>query len=208
MKTKLLKSSFIAGVATLAASSASAIVELDVTSVISQIGAPGDPFVAPSVGQLARYNINLFDTESSASRAATLQVELVSFDSGLTSHSISTGQGGNSSRVGISLFGGSTNRAAVYQFSFFNTTAFTNPLPISNSVMQVSDIDQAETVSVRTFAFSGATLNNPTDLQITTPDPFITAKNTIGENSDKNDPKAAANFNSIANVTTFQLGFI
>ena len=74
--------------------------------------------------------------------------------------------------------------------------------------MQVSDIDQAETVSVRTFAFSGATLNNPTDLQITTPDPFITAKNTIGENSDKNDPKAAANFNSIANVTTFQLGFI
>ena len=166
----------------------------------------GGTVVAPINGAQAQFELSVLDTDTNSSSSAYLTVTLDSYTSGLDAHSISTGQGGHSDRVGILIEGGGTYRSATYTFAFYEDSEFLTPLEF-DFVMQVSDIDSSETFSVSDDAFSGVTLSGGSQLRLISPgtDGFIGLSNSEGENPDKANPDAAANFQSIANVSSFQV---
>lgn len=206
MNPTSVKSMLSASLLALVCSQADAIIELDVVSVITQVGVVDGPSAPAVVGDFARYNLSLYDTVLDTYRTATLQVQLVDKGAGLTDHRITTGQGGNSSRVGISIVGGSTNRTGTYEFSFFNTTAFMAPLALDGFVMQVSDIDQVESVNVSSIRFPTITFTPGTQLtQTALPADRTVVNNIVGENLPKSEPSAVANFTSIPNVSVFRV---
>lgn len=205
MKTHSLTKPLCAGLMLFAASQANAVIELTVdTALAPLIGGPTSN-VAPVLGQTASYRLNIFDTVTTVSATGYLQVELVAF-SGVTNHHISTGQGGNTDRVGIAIVGSDISRTATYTFSFFEDDAFTTELFLGDSfIMQVSDIDQAETVAVNDSSFDGVTLSGTTDLVQSNPSDTYLVQNVVGENADKTAAAAAANFNGKAGISTFDV---
>jgi len=193
-----------------AASTASAIVELKVVDVITQTGST-EPFpptnVAPSTGDIAQYELELKDTVTNVTSTSYLQVGLVLGSFGnLTEHRISTGQG-NPENVGISIGGTPSGFDATYLFSFFSDAGFSTPAPIEDFSMEVADIDEVEGVVVNTGKFS-STINfgSPTNL-VATPlvGSDIAVTNDVGPNADKSNPIAAASFDSLPGITTFEV---
>lgn len=207
MKSPSFNALLAASTFLLAVNHSLAIIELNVVSIIPPT--VGDASgtgttVAANVNDRARFNLILYDTVADTTRTATLQVTLISKGAGLTDHWISTGQDGNTDRVGIALFGAATDRIGTYEFSFFNTTAFTTPLPLDGFVMQVSDIDQVESVNVSSIRFPTIDFSAGTQLtQTPLPGDRTVVANIVGENISKTEPTAVANFTSIANVSTF-----
>ncbi|WPJ95740.1 PEP-CTERM sorting domain-containing protein [Coraliomargarita algicola] len=190
-----------------ACSSVEAAFEMNIVGVLPPtVGTvePGGTVVTPVNGAQAQFELSLLDTDTMATSTGYLQVTLDSFTSDLTKHSITTGQG-HSDRVGILIEGGS-NRSATYTFSFYQDSDFLVPLEL-DFVMQVADIDSSEQFSVSDAAFSGYTLSSGTQLVELYPvaPGFIGLTNSAGENPDKANPQAAANFQSIANVSSFQV---
>ncbi|HBR95519.1 MAG TPA: hypothetical protein DEA90_15260 [Opitutae bacterium] len=190
-----------------ACSCANAAFEINIVGVVPpNVGTvePGGSVVDPVNGAQAQFELSLLDTVTMASSTAYLTVTLDSYTPDLLKHSITTGQG-HSDRVGILIEGGS-ERSATYTFSFYEDSDFLTPLQL-DFVMQVSDIDSSEEFSVSDTEFTGVTLSEGTQLKELTPGTagFIGLTNSEGENPDKANPQAAANFSSIANVSSFQV---
>ncbi|GEM_PF-3571223 len=204
MKNSRLKASILT-CSILGATSASAVIELDVVAVIPPtVGVQStSTAVTPVIGQTAAFELSLFDTDTLLTSTAYLTVELDSFGTGLTTHWISDGQGGNTDRVGIAVFGGTTDRTADYTFSFFSDPTYMTPLSLGEFAMQVTDIDPLEEVIVSTSDFSSVTLDVTTDLDVDTSGGEHAVTNIVAENTDKSDPIAAANFNAVSGVSSF-----
>lgn len=197
--------------ATLASTSLSmAVIELDIANVIAQTGSTNTPptpptNVTPMIGQFAQYELDLFDTDTSISSTAYLQITLDSFTADISNHRISTGQG-FPDRAGISIGGtGAYNGSATYTFSFFSDSGFTTPLDLNDFTMQISDIDEVEDVTVSQSEFASVSLTPATQLSIDSSGGDYTVTNIVGENLPKDNANAAANFNSVSDISSFSI---
>jgi len=203
MKTNTAKKILVAGSLAGLAAQSYGVIEMDVAAVVPPtVGTPSSN-VPATVGDFGSFELNLFNTTTSVSSTAYLRVELMA-SSGVTDHHISTGQSGNTDRVGIAILG-STTREATYEFTFWDDAGFTSALVLESFVMQVNDIDLVETVSVEDNKFTGATLASPTDLAVTNPPGDILVSNSVGENINKDNVEAAVNFESVSNISSFEV---
>ncbi|MGJ8637902.1 MAG: hypothetical protein ACSHYA_00790 [Opitutaceae bacterium] len=187
------------------ACSSFALVDLSVDSVVSSVGTTTPKVnVGPTAGDTATYNMGGFESDGTTPLDAFFTVELIDFDN-VSLHRIDLGQSATNFIATAITAENAGDAFATYRFSFFEDDAGSLGAALAlETIVQVLDIDDVESVTVDLDGFENVGLSGSTNLTQT---PSGASDLTIGSgvnNSPKLNPDHAVNFYS-KSVTSFEI---